>query len=111
MDFEFSESEELIRSTVREYAEREMAPRVMEFDEAAEFPMDIIKGLGELGVMGLLFPSELGGAEAGPASRHNSPFSVASTTARARIVRAPGLLATTTPVAASPSVRSDTACQ
>ena len=65
MNFDPTESQELIRQTVREFSEREIAPNVMVYDEAGEFPYDVIKGLSELGVMGLLFPEELQGAGAG----------------------------------------------
>ena len=65
MDFEPSESQELIRQTVRDFAEREIAPHVMEHDAAASFPYDAIKGLANLGVLGLIFPTELQGAGAG----------------------------------------------
>jgi len=61
VDFEPTESQELIRKTVREYAEKEIAPRIKEYDQAGEFPHPLIKGLAELGLMGVIFPEELGG--------------------------------------------------
>jgi alkylation response protein AidB-like acyl-CoA dehydrogenase len=50
---------------VREFAEREIAPHVMEWDEAAKFPMEIVKELGRLGLLGIVFPTEYGGAGMG----------------------------------------------
>jgi alkylation response protein AidB-like acyl-CoA dehydrogenase len=50
---------------VREFAEREIAPNVMKWDEESVFPMDVVKELGKLGIMGVLFPTEYGGAGLG----------------------------------------------
>ena len=50
---------------MREFAEAEIAPHVMEWDEAQAFPLETIKKLGELGYMGSIFPEELGGAGLG----------------------------------------------
>jgi len=61
MDFEPSESQELIRQTVRDFALSEIAPKVMDYDESMEFPYDVVKGLGTLGLMGVIFPEEWGG--------------------------------------------------
>ena len=65
MDFEFSEDQTLLRETVRDFAEREIAPRVMEFDEKQEFPREILMKAGELGLLGIVFPEEYGGAGLG----------------------------------------------
>ncbi|HEY0590915.1 MAG TPA: acyl-CoA dehydrogenase family protein, partial [Thermoanaerobaculia bacterium] len=62
MDFRFSDEQEQIRQMVREFAETEMRPHVMEWDEAQIFPKDVIKKLGELGMLGIIFPEEYGGA-------------------------------------------------
>ena len=48
---------------VRDFAVNEIAPVIKEFDEKQEFPRDIVRQLGELGMLGILFPSEYGGAE------------------------------------------------
>ncbi len=53
MDFEFSEEQNLLRSTIREFAEAEIRPKMMEWDEKQEFPWDCVKQLGELGLMGM----------------------------------------------------------
>jgi alkylation response protein AidB-like acyl-CoA dehydrogenase len=62
MDFELGREQELVRRTAREFAEAEIAPVIARFDEAEEFPAEIVRKLGELGFMGALFPPEYGGA-------------------------------------------------
>ena len=65
MDFRLTEEQDLIRKTVREFAETEIAPKVQEYDEKQQFPLDIIKKLGEMGFLGIIFPAEYGGAGMG----------------------------------------------
>src|ERR1700752_5143631 len=65
MDFQLSDEQLQLKKTVREFAEREIAPHVMKWDEAGEFPLATIKELGKLGLMGVVFPAELGGAGMG----------------------------------------------
>ena len=65
MDFTFSEEHQHLRKSVREFAEGEIAPHVMEWDEAAHFPTEILPKLGEMGLMGVIFPEEYGGAGMG----------------------------------------------
>jgi len=65
MDFLLTEDQELFRRTVREFAEREIAPVAAEFDEAEAYPADNVRKMGELGLMGLTVPQEYGGAGAG----------------------------------------------
>ena len=62
MDFEYTPEQIALRKAVREFAEGEIAPHVMEWDEAQTFPLDVIRKLGQLGYMGAIFPEELGGA-------------------------------------------------
>ena len=62
MDFELSDEQKLVRRTALEFAEGEIAPVIARFDEAEEFPAELIRKLGELGFMGALFPPEYGGA-------------------------------------------------
>jgi len=62
VDFELGREQELVRRTAREFAEAEIAPVIARFDEAEEFPAEIVRKLGELGFMGALFPPEYGGA-------------------------------------------------
>ena len=62
MDFRLSEDQEILRRTVREFAEAEMRPYVMEWDEAQEFPMDLLPKLASLGLMGIQFDERYGGS-------------------------------------------------
>lgn len=65
MNFHLNDEQLDLRKTVREFAEREIRPHVMEWDEASQFPLDTIKDLGKLGLMGIIFPAEYGGAGMG----------------------------------------------
>ena len=62
MDFRPTEAEEVTRRAVREFAEREIAPHVMEWDEAQAFPDALLEQLAELGLLGIQFPTRYGGA-------------------------------------------------
>jgi short-chain 2-methylacyl-CoA dehydrogenase len=62
MDFELSDDHELLRRTVREFAEGEVAPVAEELDRTKAFPYEIVRKMGALGWMGIPFPEELGGA-------------------------------------------------
>lgn len=62
MDFRVSAEHEQLRRAVRDFARAEIAPHVREWDEANEFPLAVVKQLGELGYMGSVFPEEYGGA-------------------------------------------------
>ena len=65
MNFELSEEQRQIKASVREFAEAEIAPHVMEWDEAQHFPIELKPKLAELGLMGVLFPEQYGGAAMG----------------------------------------------
>jgi len=65
LDFQLSDEQLQLKKSVREFAEREIAPHVMEWDEASEFPLATIKELGNLGLLGVIFPPEFGGAGMG----------------------------------------------
>jgi alkylation response protein AidB-like acyl-CoA dehydrogenase len=65
MDFELSEDQEQIKRSIRQFAEAELAPHVSEWDEAAHFPVELQPKFAELGIMGVLFPEEYGGAGMG----------------------------------------------
>ena len=65
MDFQLNEEQQQLRKSVREFAERELLPNVMKWDEANEFPLAAVKELGKLGLMGVIFPAEYGGAGLG----------------------------------------------
>jgi short-chain 2-methylacyl-CoA dehydrogenase len=62
MDFDLSADHELIRRTVREFAEGEVAPVAEELDRTKAFPYEIVAKLGELNLMGIPFPEDYGGA-------------------------------------------------
>ena len=62
MDFRPTEEEELLRRTVREFAEAEMRPHVMEWDESQHFPMELLPKLAALGLTGIQFAEEYGGS-------------------------------------------------
>ena len=62
MDFRPTEEQELLRRTVREFAETEIGPHVMEWDEAQQFPMELLSKLASLGLTGITYPEEFGGA-------------------------------------------------
>src|SRR5580658_2136687 len=61
MNFDLSPEHELIRRTVREFAEQEIAPRAEELDRTKSFPYEIVRQLGSLNLMGIPFPEEYGG--------------------------------------------------
>jgi alkylation response protein AidB-like acyl-CoA dehydrogenase len=65
LDFQLNEEQLQLKKTVREFADREIAPNVMKWDEACEFPLATIKELGKLGLLGTIFPHEYGGAGMG----------------------------------------------
>jgi alkylation response protein AidB-like acyl-CoA dehydrogenase len=65
LDFQLNDEQQQLKKSVREFAEREIAPNVMKWDEACEFPLTTIKELGKLGLMGIVFPAEIGGAGMG----------------------------------------------
>lgn len=62
MDFGFTDEQQHLRKTIREFAEAEIKPHVSEWDESQEFPVDVFRKLGGLGVLGAVFPEDLGGA-------------------------------------------------
>src|SRR5579864_166331 len=64
MDFTLNEEQLAIRETCRDFAEQEIRPRAEEMDRTGEFPYDIVRKMGELGLLGLPFPEEYGGAGA-----------------------------------------------
>jgi alkylation response protein AidB-like acyl-CoA dehydrogenase len=62
MDFRLSAEQQLLRASVREFAEAEIRPHVMEWDESQQFSMDLLPKLAELGLMGIQFSEDYGGA-------------------------------------------------
>jgi alkylation response protein AidB-like acyl-CoA dehydrogenase len=65
MNFELNEEQQQIKYSVREFAESEILPHVMEWDETQHFPIELRPKLAELGLMGVIFPEEYGGAAMG----------------------------------------------
>ena len=65
MDFQLSDEQLQLKKMVRDFAEREIAPNVMKWDEPGEFPLETVKELGKLGLLGTIFPAEYGGAGMG----------------------------------------------
>jgi len=65
LDFQLNEEQQHLKKSVREFAEREIAPNVMKWDEESHFPMETVKEIGKLGLMGSIFPTEYGGAGMG----------------------------------------------
>jgi alkylation response protein AidB-like acyl-CoA dehydrogenase len=65
LDFQLNEEQQQLKKSVREFAEREIAPNVMKWDEGGEFPLATIKELGKLGLLGTVFPTEYNGAGMG----------------------------------------------
>ena len=65
MDFQLNDEQKQLRREIRDFAEREIRGNVMKWDEESKFPMDTIKQLGKMGVMGIIFPTEYGGAGLG----------------------------------------------
>ena len=62
MQLTLTEDQKLIRDSVRDFVHREVLPHRMQWDESQEFPRDIFRAMGELGLMGMLVPTEYGGA-------------------------------------------------
>ncbi|MEO7507793.1 MAG: acyl-CoA dehydrogenase family protein, partial [Pyrinomonadaceae bacterium] len=62
MDFDLTEEQRMVQSSVREFAAAEIAPRAHEYDEASKFPREQLKGLADLGLLGMIIPEKWGGA-------------------------------------------------
>ncbi|MEY4963873.1 MAG: hypothetical protein RLZZ323_1192 [Bacteroidota bacterium] len=65
MNFDYNETQLLIAQSIRDFAEHNIRPHIMEWDEAQIFPVPLFKKLGEMGFMGILVPEELGGSGLG----------------------------------------------
>ena len=64
-DFSETETQQSVKAMVRDFAEKNIRPYIMEWDEAQHFPVELFKQLGELGLMGVLVPEEYGGSGLG----------------------------------------------
>ncbi len=69
MDFAFSEREEMLRKTVREFAENEVTPKMEAMEETGKFPMELLKPMAELGILGVITPPEYDGVGLGYVAR------------------------------------------
>jgi alkylation response protein AidB-like acyl-CoA dehydrogenase len=65
MDFQLTTEQLQLKKSLREFSEREILPHVMKWDEANRFPLETVKELGRMGVLGMIFPTEYGGAGLG----------------------------------------------
>ncbi len=65
MEFALTDEQNQLRRTVREFAEGEILPHVMEWDEASRFPAELIPKMAEMGFLGVIFPEKYGGAGMG----------------------------------------------
>ena len=65
MNFDYNETQSMIAQSIKDFAEKNIRPNIMEWDEAQIFPVDLFKKLGEMGFMGVLVPEEYGGSGLG----------------------------------------------
>ena len=63
MSFELSPEHEQFRRSVRDFAEKEIAPHAAQWDRDHHFPVDVVRMMGQLGLLGLTAPEEYGGAD------------------------------------------------
>ncbi len=69
MDFKFSDREELLKKTVGDYADKEIPPHMEAMEETGEFPVELLKGMGQMGILGVVTPKEYGGTGMGALAR------------------------------------------
>jgi len=62
MEFEYNENQEMIAQMVRDFAEKEIRPNMKQWDDEEHFPVDVMKKMGELGLLGIFIPEEYGGS-------------------------------------------------
>jgi alkylation response protein AidB-like acyl-CoA dehydrogenase len=65
MNFEYNETQSMIAQSIKDFAEKNIRPNIMQWDEAQIFPVDLFKKLGEMGFMGVLVPEQYGGSGLG----------------------------------------------
>lgn len=65
MNFEYNETQSMIAQSIKDFAEKNIRPNIMEWDEAQIFPVELFKQLGQMGFMGVLVPEEYGGSGLG----------------------------------------------
>lgn len=69
MDFKLTEREELLRKTMREFAEKEIPPQMEAMEETGEFPISLLRKMGDVGILGVITPPEYGGTGMGNLAR------------------------------------------
>lgn len=69
MDFDLTREQDMLRDSVREFAQRELAPKALDLDEKGEFPHDIVKKAADLGLVGIITSSQYGGSGMGHLAR------------------------------------------
>ena len=62
MELKYTENQRMIADMVRDFGAKHIKPKMMEWDESQEFPVEVFKKLGELGLMGVLVPTKYGGS-------------------------------------------------
>ena len=62
MDYSLAEDQIMLRETIREFAQNEIAPVILEYDEKQEFPLELCSKMAEMGLLGIIFPAEYGGS-------------------------------------------------
>src|SRR5665213_2252439 len=62
LDFAITETQQMIADTLKKFGNEHIRPKMMVWDESQEYPIEVFKKLGELGFMGVLVPTEYGGA-------------------------------------------------
>lgn len=65
MDFSYSETQQMIAKSARDFSEQFIRPHIMEWDEEQVFPIDLFRKIGEMGFMGIMVPEKYGGSELG----------------------------------------------
>jgi short/branched chain acyl-CoA dehydrogenase len=98
MDFELNSEQKAIESLCREFAQQEVRPRAEQMDAEAAFPYDLVKKMGELGLMGLPFPEKYGGAGADTVSYALAVFEIARADASTAITLAAHVSLGSTPL-------------
>ncbi len=69
MDFTLSERDRMLQKSIREFAEKELPPRMDRMEETGEFPLDLLDGLAKMGILGVITPREYGGSGLGHLAR------------------------------------------
>ena len=72
MDFTLTENQKMIAETIRRFADTHIRPQMMKWDEEQIFPVELFKKMGELGLMGILVPTEYNGAGFGYFEKNSS---------------------------------------